>query len=304
MVEHIARPVYYLEIHLLYGSLVWFAAWVLTSPGIGSATRKYWLWVATSLNFMLPVGAVLDESFTAHLGWASPLGVVGEAGLRIAGHAAVVGAVWLVGVILMSIRLYLRLRDDGGGSQDPQSVGRPAPTLFVDGVPVTFARAGSGPVVEGVLHPHISLPDGIDQLLTKSELNAVLLHEVTHARRRDNLIWLMHELSLCLLWFHPLLWITGSRLALYRELSCDEFVIRKAHGGELVSALVKLAKPEGELLLQASASSFMGHRLARLSDDHSHPAPVADMLLTAFFGTVILWSVLGTVAHTACCFRH
>jgi hypothetical protein len=58
---------------------------------------------------------------------------------------------------------------------------------------------------------------------------------------------------------------TGSRLALYRELSCDESVIPNAHGGDLVSALAKLASPEEPFLLQATASSLISHRLARLA---------------------------------------
>ena len=131
--------------------------------------------------------------------------------------------------------------------------------------PVRFADTGHAPAVDGVLHPYISLPDGIDRLLSKQELNAVLIHELTHARRRDNLIRLVHEVGLCVLWFHPLVWIAGSRLALYRELSCDESVIQSARGEDLVSALAKLANPDKALLLQASASSFISHRLAQLA---------------------------------------
>jgi beta-lactamase regulating signal transducer with metallopeptidase domain len=138
--------------------------------------------------------------------------------------------------------------------------------------------------------------------LSEHELNAVLIHELTHARRRDNLIRLIHEVSLCVLWFHPLVWIAGSRLALYRELSCDESVIQSAHGEELVSALAKLANPDKTLLLQASASSFISHRLARLAAPPQPAYGAASMLLTVVFGAVLLWGVFGTVAHTACCF--
>ena len=113
---------------------------------------------------------------------------------------------------------------------------------------------------------------------------------------------LIYEVSLCMLWFHPLLWITGSRLALYRELSCDESVIQSAHGEELVSALAKLANPERVFLLQASASSFISHRLARLAVRPQPTYRASSMLLTVVFGAVLLWGVLGTVAHTACCF--
>jgi beta-lactamase regulating signal transducer with metallopeptidase domain len=139
-------------------------------------------------------------------------------------------------------------------------------------------------------------------LLSEHELSAVLIHELTHARRHDNLIRLIHEVSLCMLWFHPLVWIAGSRLGLYRELSCDESVIQSAQGEELVSALAKLANPEKGLLLQASASSFISHRLAKLAAQPQPPYRVASMALSLVFAAVLLWGVFGTVAHTACCF--
>ncbi len=302
MHEYIARPVYYAGVHLFYASLVWLAAWTLTSIVRGTATTKYWIWVATSLNFVLPLGAVLDKSLAAHLSWAKPLGVIGDAGLRIADNATMVGAVWLLGAMLMAGRLCLRIRADRRDAQAGQSAADSKPGFLVQGTPVRFSPARNGPLVDGVLRPHICLPDGIDRLLTKSELNAVLLHELTHARRRDNLIWLIHEIGLCLLWFHPLVWVTGSRLALYRELSCDESVIQSAHGRDLISALAKLANPKEGFLLQATASSFLSHRLARLNAaSPQRTCRAANATLAVVFGAVVFAGVLGTVAHTACC---
>jgi len=40
-----------IEIHLLYASLVWLAASLPTSMPRGSATAKYWFWVATLAQF-------------------------------------------------------------------------------------------------------------------------------------------------------------------------------------------------------------------------------------------------------------
>jgi len=306
MHEYIARSLYYLQVHLLYASLVWFAAWVLTSIPRGSATTKYWIWVATSLNFIFPLGAAVDRVWTSHLSWATPMSMIGDLANTISrgSTAVVLWAVWLIGATLMFTRLCLRLRADHRDARVAayQNALCTKPSFLADGVPVRFADGQEAPAVDGVLRPHISLPSGIDRVLSEHELNAVLMHEVTHARRRDNLIRLIYEVGLCGLWFHPLIWIAGSRLALYRELSCDESVIRSARGRDLISALAKLANPEKGFLLQATASSFLGHRLVRLASAQSQPTRRAARLLIATFSAILLGGIFGTVAHTACCF--
>jgi beta-lactamase regulating signal transducer with metallopeptidase domain len=302
MIEHITHALYYFEVHLLYATLVWFAAWALTSIPRVNATTRYWIWVLTALNFVIPVGAAVDKFWGWHLTWARPLGAIGDAGLRIMANGMMFSTVWLLGAMLMAGRLVWRLRADHRDARSTQNASDSNRNFVVQGTPVEFSHAGNGPVVDGVLHPHICLPSGIDRLLTKPELNAVLIHELTHAKRLDNLIRLIYEVERCVLWFHPLVWLTGYRLALYRELSCDESVIQSAHGGELVSALAKLANPGDAFLLQARASSFLSSRLARLNAAPSRGTNrIANLLVDALFGAALLAGILGTVAHTACC---
>lgn len=143
---------------------------------------------------------------------------------------------------------------------------------------------------------------GIDRLLNRQELNAVLLREMAHASRRDNLIRLVHEASLCALWFHPLVWLAG-RMALYRELSCDEPVIQRSYGQELVSALAKLAVPDKALFCKRQPHRNLSYRLARyLVGPAQATHRAASPLLTLLFTAVIAAGVFATVAHTACCF--
>ena len=261
-----------IEIHFLYASVVWIAAWLLTSMERGTATTKYWIWVATSINFFLPLSAVPGRFWPSHISWFTPQVALNTISFG-ARTTAIVWVVWSAGAALMLARLYLRIRADRRASDR------------------------GGPAVRGLLRPHVFLPEGIDRLLTGHELNAVLIHELTHARRRDNLIRLIYELGLCVLWFHPFVWFTGSRLALYRELSCDESVTDSAR---LVSALAKLADPEEALLLQATASSFIRLRLARLTAaEPQRTYAAANTMLALAFSVVLLAAAIGLVAQSA-----
>src|ERR1051326_2263848 len=110
--EHIARAMYYFSIQLLYASVVASAALVLTSIRGASATTKYWIWVVTAFNFIVPVGAIVDEVWKLHLRWAAPLGALGGPiwNLTQGGTAVLLAAIWIAGTLTMLMRLASRLR--------------------------------------------------------------------------------------------------------------------------------------------------------------------------------------------------
>jgi beta-lactamase regulating signal transducer with metallopeptidase domain len=309
MHEHIAPFVYYLEVHLLYASILCVAAWALTSIPSASATWKYWIWVATSVNFMVPVGGFFNGFGASRVSWATQLGGLDDIGIGISRNViagAVLLGVWLCGAAFMCARLLVRLHGDRRAeiTADGRYETRLKRRFLAHGVPITLSVTGRGPSVDGVLRPHISLPLGIDRLLNDGELDAVLIHEVTHARRRDNLIGLIHEIALCALWFHPLVWLTGSRIAMFRELSCDDFVIESSRGADLVTALAKLADPGESRLLRAGAATLFTHRLARLKTSQPHhPRGAADLVLILIYGALLLACMVETIAHTPSCFK-
>jgi len=309
MREHVAPVLYYLEVHLLYASIVCVAAWILTSLWKGGETAKYWIWVVTSVNFMVPFGGFFNGFGSAHLSWATQLAGLDRMGYDISQNlsaGAVLVGVWLCGAGFMAMRLLVRL-PRGRGSQGTPSGRNAMPfrrRVLTRDVPIILSAPGQGPSVEGVLRPHIALPRGIEGYLTERELDAVLIHEVTHARRRDNLVALIHEIALCGLWFHPLLWLAGSRLALFRELSCDEAVIESSRGPDLITALAKLADPGESRLLSPGAATLFSHRLALLQAAQPRRASRAAMLaLLGLFGAVLLACMVETIAHTSCCFN-
>jgi beta-lactamase regulating signal transducer with metallopeptidase domain len=267
---------YYFSVHLLYASIVGVAAWMLTTIRGATASTKYWIWVATALNFIVPTGALIDKLWAPHLRWATPLGAIGGPiwDMTQGRTAMLLAVIWIAGASAMLMRLISRLSRERGQAKVTAGLKQRAVTAFVaDGIPVSVGSEHATPAVSGVLYPHISLPLGIDRLLDQRELKAVLLHELEHARRHDNLIWLLYEAALCALWFHPLLWLAGVRMALYRELSCDEAVIQSAHGEALVSALAKLAVPARARFLQATASSHLSLAWRACLDTPRRPPP-------------------------------
>jgi beta-lactamase regulating signal transducer with metallopeptidase domain len=306
MHEHIARAMYYFSVHLLFASIVASSAWALTSILRASATTKYWIWVATAFNLVLPSGALIDKLWAPHLTWARPLAAIGAPvwDMTQGRTAVILGVIWMTGALSMLSRLILRLRRERREAQAlaPLSESGRTSDFVADGIPVSFGDSHPSPAVSGVLSPRIQLPTGLDQLLDPSEFRAVLIHELAHARRRDNLIRLLYEALLCALWFHPLMWLAGARIGMYRELSCDESVIRRSHGPALVSALAKLAVSEQFGVLQATASSHLSYRLARLAGPPQTTYRTASLLLSSLFAAVLAAGTLQTIAYTACCF--
>lgn len=80
------------------------------------------------------------------------------------------------------------------------------------------------PLTFGILSPKIVLPKVL-KTQTDIEWKCVLLHEMVHIKRKDNLIKIIMLLAVCIHWFNPLVWIMCILFNRDIELSCDEKVI-------------------------------------------------------------------------------
>ncbi len=82
------------------------------------------------------------------------------------------------------------------------------------------------PAVLGIFDPVLLLTDGIADTMTREQLDAILIHELCHVRRHDNLRTAIYMIIETLFWFYPLVRWIGKRLIDERERACDEEVLR------------------------------------------------------------------------------
>ncbi len=104
---------------------------------------------------------------------------------------------------------------------------------------------------------------------TKSE--AVLRHELSHIKRRDNFVQLFTLLVCALHWLNPFIWLVLRRLNYEREASCDDAVINSGtrastYAQHLMELAQRLSGPKSESIQPAvmAHSSDLKKRLMRV----------------------------------------
>lgn len=233
--------------HLWQSTIFAFAAGLMTGMfRRNRAQVRYWLWLSASLKFFVPfallmsLGGALETWVPATRQIATQIATpaisytmeqfnrplfpdsspsTSTAPDTIHWIPVALLGVWLCGfltIVLIRLRTWLRIR---GLVRNSTAIDLPAT------VEVRSSQGLLEPGVVGILRPILLLPDGIIERLTRSELEAVLAHELCHVRRRDNLFASIHIIVEAMFWFHPLVWWIGARLVEERELACDEEVL-------------------------------------------------------------------------------
>ena len=92
-------------------------------------------------------------------------------------------------------------------------------------VEVAISPSISSPMALGILRPIIVFPADLAEKLSADKLALILMHELAHVRRRDNLTILLHRLVSAVLFFHPAVWLCGRMLRREAEQACDDLVV-------------------------------------------------------------------------------
>lgn len=82
----------------------------------------------------------------------------------------------------------------------------------------------SSPLLIGFFHPCIILPS---EELQNIDLQNTIHHELIHFKRKDMFYKWLVQLTLCIHWFNPFVYLIARETSRLCELSCDEEVIKK-----------------------------------------------------------------------------
>jgi bla regulator protein blaR1 len=207
-----------------------------------AARVRYWIWMAASIKFLIPLSLLV--TLGSHIEWrtapptvqpsvsfviqevsqpfaapsvSSPLANVPPAPNPL---PMILVGLWGCGFIGVGIAWWRKLRS-------VRVAVRAGSRLELDlRIPVVSSPTLMEPGVFGIFRPTLLLPEGIQEHLTPAQLEAIIAHELCHVRRRDNLGATIHMLVEAVFWFHPLVWWIRTRLVEEREQACDEEVLR------------------------------------------------------------------------------
>jgi bla regulator protein blaR1 len=248
--------------HLWQSTLVLGAAcalaWLLRRNG---ARVRFGIWTVASLKFLVP-GAPLIAAGRA-IGWPSPtmmpqptlsaaLNAINQpfamplpmmsgapatpaAALATPDWPVALAAVWLTGSIVVFAMWTMRWSSvaaivrRSAPVTDPEVIARLRRAEATIGIThplrAIVSDAAIEPGVFGIVRPVIVWPRDLGAHLTGEQIDGVLVHELAHVRRHDNLTAALHLAVEAIFWFFPPVWWLERQLMRERELACDQEVL-------------------------------------------------------------------------------
>lgn len=82
------------------------------------------------------------------------------------------------------------------------------------------------PLVMGYFKPVVLFPLALASQLDMDQVEAILIHELSHIRRNDYLLNLFKTGIETLLFFNPFVWLSGRFINIEREHACDDLVLK------------------------------------------------------------------------------
>jgi bla regulator protein BlaR1 len=144
---------------------------------------------------------------------------------------------------------------------------------------VNFSRMVDAPCMIGFLSPVILLPITLTTYLSANEVEAILLHELSHIKRNDYLLNLMQQFISILLFFNPFAQLINRIINQERENSCDDLVVQTTSQPLIYAhALLKLEQTRQQhLQLALAANGKKYHLLNRIERIMKAKKPIGNV---------------------------
>jgi beta-lactamase regulating signal transducer with metallopeptidase domain len=298
-----------------------------------SAGKRYKLLTALFFVFMAVTVITFVKEYGNGSHAASPVALpavtaLGESGFRVIGvtetnevvnkpiverfkdyfntHASLIVMIWFVIFIARFIRLtanlaYVhRLKNYKTFAPSEEWEERIKELVVTLGLKKKIKLLESGvvkvPVVMGVLKPVVLLPLGLLAHLPADEIEAILLHELAHIKRRDYLVNLLQNFAETIFFFNPALMWVSSMIREERENCCDDIAIAVTNSkSRFINALI--AFQEYNFAGSSYTVGFAGrknqllNRVKRIINEKNKTLNAAEKsLLTFGMGVFILFS--------------
>ena len=170
------------------------------------------------------VSSPTDDVITAHS--------LQDIGVLLIDHIWLVWLVAALGLLIRKITIYQGFMQYIHAGLTPVS-----DIELLDRLSIAAERAGikksielcvnpliSTPILIGFFHPCIVLPSAD---ISEKNFQYIVLHELTHYKRRDMIYKWLVQITVCLHWFNPLVSLMSREVTRACEFSCDEAVLAK-----------------------------------------------------------------------------
>lgn len=162
-------------------------------------------------------------------------------------------------------------------------------------VHVYLSNLVSSPVTVGYLKPVILIPIAALNNLTTQQVEAILLHELSHIRRHDYLVNLLLTVVHVVLYFNPFVKLFIRKVEIERENCCDEMVLQFQYDRiSYATALLELEKSAQStpvLAIGAADKKHLLHRIEKIVGIHKKQRFNTSHFAGALFALVLLFMV-------------
>ena len=261
------QELFFLLNHLWQSTLIAGVAWLVcpTMLKANSPRVRFGVWLAASLKFLIPFAAfvkvghwlslrpLLKPSQSQHvfeMVGGGPTGLA-VAPFRVSqptqGGAVsldlvllVAAAIWGIGAAIVVFRWFKTWWTIRRASRNAKPAGDFCGVPILSSGRMRDERIEPG--VFGIWRQVILIPEEMEVHLEPAQFKAVLTHEWSHAKRRDNFTAVLQMIAEAIFWFYPVVWMVGRRLIEERELACDQAVLEQAGAEDYAEGILNVCK--------------------------------------------------------------